>query len=245
MNEQSTTLQQRIDAALQQDDPTTSAEIAALIEETEIGLAKADEERAVDQALLSKLQTRYQLAQAQEQATGWLAEHDRLKGERDALAEELRVAYPDAATRIMDFFVRITANDEALSGLHRARPTGMKQHLLSAELYARGLDNFSRDNPSLLESTRLFDWVSGREIWPPPRTPLAVLVAASVPRTQHPGADWWKTNEQRTAEQLAERQRMADYYKRTKREQEERENLEVRERFVAQQQQLSVNRPLK
>ena len=38
---------------------------------------------------------------------------------------------------------------------------------------------------------------------------------------------------------------MADYYGRTKKEQEERENAGARERFLAQQQQLSVNRPLK
>ena len=48
--------------------------------------------------------------------------------------------------------------------------------------------------------------------------------------------DWWKDNERRTAEQLAERQRMADYYARTKKEQEDRENAEARERFIAQQQ---------
>jgi hypothetical protein len=193
--------------------------------------------------LLSNLQARYRQVRDQEQATAWLAEHDALKQERDALAEELRKVYPDAVSKIMDLFGRITANNEALSALHRARPTGIKQHLLSAELHARGLDHCSRDNPSLLESTRLIDWVSGREIWPPPRTPLAVLVAASVPRSQYrnPG-DWWKDNERRAAEQQAEQQRIVDYYARTKKEQEDRENAEARERFLAQQ-QLSINRP--
>jgi hypothetical protein len=71
------------------------------------------------------------------------------------------------------------------------------------------------------------------------------LEAASVPRTQHPGADWWKTNERRAAEQLAERQRIANYYERTKKEQEDRQNAEARELFLAQQQRLSVNQPLK
>jgi hypothetical protein len=224
---------------IREDATMTSADIAALIEDAKAGIAEADKERAVDQALLSNSQARCQKAQAQEQATEWLAEHDRLKGERDALAEELRAVYPDAVAKIMDLFVRITANDESLSGLHRSRPPGMKEHLLSAELHARGLDNFRRDKPSLLETTRLIDWASGREIWPPPQTPLAVLVAASVPRSQYRGADWWKTNERRAAEQQAERQRVADYYARAKREQEERENSEARERFIAQQQTIS------
>jgi hypothetical protein len=43
----------------------------------------------------------------------------------------------------------------------------------------------------------------------------------------------------------AEQQRHADYLARMTREQEERENKEARERFLAQQQQLSVNRPVK
>ena len=148
--------------------------------------------------------------------------------------------------KIIDLFVRITTNNEALSALHQARPTGMLQHLLSAELHARGLDTFTRDNPSLLESTRLIDWVSGREVWPPARTPLAVLVAAFVPRSQYRNpADWWKDNERRTAEQRAEQRRMVEYYARTKKEQEDRENAEARERFLAQQQLLSINRPPK
>jgi hypothetical protein len=57
-------------------------------------------------------------------------------------------------------------------------------------------------------------------------------------------ADWAKENEKRAAAQLAEQQRIADYYARTKKQQEERENAEARERFLAQQQQLTVNRPL-
>jgi hypothetical protein len=246
MNKQPTTLEQRTAIALQCDAAAmTSAEIGALIEDAKASIAEADKERAVDQALLSNLQARYQLAQAQERATGWLAEHDRLKGERDDLADELRELYPEVVIKIIDLFVRITTNNEALSALHQARPTGMLQHLLSAELHARGLDTLTRDKPSLLESTRLIDWVSGREAWPPARTPLAVLVAASVPRSQYRNpADWWKDNERRTAEQQADRRRVADYYERTKKEQEDRENAEARERFLAQQ-QLSINRPPK
>jgi hypothetical protein len=247
MNERPTALKQRIDVALQQDKLTTSAEIAALIEETEIGLAKADEERAVDQGLLSNLQARFQKVHDQEQATAWLAEHDARKHERDALAGELREVYPDVVTKLMDLFVRITANDEALSQLHRVRPTGMTQHLLSAELHARGLDSFTGDTPSLLTSVYLFDWDSGRQNWPPQRPPMAVAFAATMVPTygRRCTADWWMNNEQRAAEQRAERQRVTDYYERTKKEQEDRQNAEARERFLAQQQQLSVNRPLK
>ena len=61
------------------------------------------------------------------------------------------------------------------------------------------------------------------------------------------GDVWVKTTfgDSDPAAQQVERQRMADYYARTTKEQEDRENAEARERFLAQQRQLSVNRPLK
>jgi hypothetical protein len=241
MNEQPTTLKQRIDVALQQDEPISSADIAALIEETKIGIANADKERAVDQALLSNLQARHRQVRDQEQGATWLAEHDALKRQRDTLAEELCELYPDAVAKIVDLFVRISANDEALSRLHQARPSGVRQHLLSAELHARGLDSFTLDRPSLLTSVHLFDWDSGRQNWPPQPPPMAAAFAATmVPAYgRRYTADWWMDNEQRVVEQRAERQRMADYYARTKREQESRENAEARERFIAQQQTIS------
>ena len=54
------------------------------------------------------------------------------------LAEELREVYPDTVNKVVDLFVRITADEKALSALHQARPPGVMEHLLSAELHARG-----------------------------------------------------------------------------------------------------------
>ncbi len=258
MNKQPT-LEQRIAAALEPDAAITS-EIAAVIEEAEAAFAKVEKERDVEhtlsldpkaarqaiedatfaanrlRTLLSKLQERCEDVIYQEQVTAWLAEYDVRKCERDALAEELRAVYPDAVTKIMDLFVRMIANDHALSALHLARPGGVKQHLLSAELHARGLDRFTRDVPSLLTAVHLIDWDSGRQAWPPLRPSIAAAVAATVPAYDRRfSADWWKDNERRAAAQRAEQQRMADYYARLTREQEERENKEAREHFAASQ----------
>jgi hypothetical protein len=46
-------------------------------------------------------------------------------------------------------------------------------------------------------------------------------------------ADWAQDNERRAAAQRAEGQRMADFYARQTRKQEERENKEARERAAA------------
>jgi hypothetical protein len=55
-------------------------------------------------------------------------------------------------------------------------------------------------------------------------------------------ADWWKDNERRAAGRRAEQQRIADYYARMTKEQEDRQNAEAREAFLEQQRRLSVNR---
>jgi hypothetical protein len=266
MNKQLPTLEERIDFALQPDAAVTSVELAALIEEAEDGIAKAEKKRAIDQTLsldpaaarqaiadatfaadrlrilLSKLQARYQQVRDDEERTAWLAELDALKPERDALAEELREVYPDAVTKIVDLFVRIAENDKALSERLQGRPAGVMGRLLSAELHARGLESFSNNMPSLLTAVHLIDLDTGRQIWPPPQPSMAAAFAAiAMPSYgRRFTADWWKDTERRAAAQRVEQQRIADC---TTKEQEDRENAEARERFLEQQQRLTVNRP--
>ena len=137
-----------------------------------------------------------------EQAKAWLAEYDVMKRKRDALAEELLEVYPDAAINIVDLFVRIAAEEKELSALHQARPPGVMEHLVSAELHARGLDRFTRETPSLLTSVSLFDFDSGRQVWPPPRPSMAAAFAASMVPAYDP-ADWANNYERRAAAQQA------------------------------------------
>ncbi len=179
----------------------------------------------------------------------WLLESNlrRLENHRDFLKANFSSASDDqratssrrtarglSVNKVVDLFVRITADEKALSALHQARPPGVMEHLLSAELHARGLDRFTRDTPSLLTSVCLFDWNSGRQIWPPRRPPMAAAFATSMVPACDP-ADWANNYERRAAAQQRERQYRADYYARTTREQEERENREARERFIASQ----------
>jgi hypothetical protein len=196
--------------------------------------------------LLPKLQARYEQVHKQERAAwlakqeaAWLTKYDALKHERDALAEELCEVYPDAASRIANLFGRIAINDRALAGLRLDRPTGVEPCLRSAEAHARGPERFNQN--SLLASVRLFDWDTGHQICPPPQPSMASAFAATsmVACDRRFSADWWKDNERRAAGRRAEQQRIADYYARTKKEQEDRQNAEARERFLAQPQ----NRP--
>jgi hypothetical protein len=226
-------------------DQTSSVDPAAARQVITDAILAADRLRP----LLAKLQARYEQVHEQEQAgwwaareAAWLTEYDALKGERDALAEELREVYPDAARKIANVLGRITTNDEALAELHRSRPDGVEQYLRSAELHARGLESFSQNTPSLLSSVHLVDWDTGRQIWPLPRSPVpSGFVATSMQVCDRRfTADWWKDNDRRAAAQQAEQQRMADFYARQTRQQEERENAEARERFAALQRKNSM-----
>jgi hypothetical protein len=260
MNKQPPTLDERIDAALEPDTTITAAGIAALIKEIETDIAKANQASnqrssdpvAADQAMMATLvanrlgmslpdlQARYERVHEREQAAAWLAEYtaewltkyDALKRERDALAEELREVYPDAATKIADLFGRVAVNNNELAELDRDRPADVEQYLFSAELHARGCNSFSRDTPSLLTSVHLVDWDTGRQICPPPKPSLAGAFAAAVPvYDRRCTADWAQDNERRAEAQRAEGQRHADFLVLQTKDQEERENREARERF--------------
>ena len=51
----------------------------------------------------------------------------------------------------------------------------------------------------------------------------------------YPGADWWRLEEQRATERRAEMERMAAHYAEATKQQEERQNRELKERFFARQ----------
>jgi hypothetical protein len=264
-------LKQRIDDALQPDAAIMSSDLAALIEEIEAEIAKGEEMWRADETshaslnailranglrtFLPQLQAQFERVHEQEfikgflakQEAAWKAKYDAAKCERDALAEELSEVYPEAATKIADLFGRIAANDWALDDINRTRPDGVEQYLFSAELHARGRKSFTGDTPSLLSSVRLFDWDTGHQICPSHRPSIAAAFAeTAVPSyDQRFSADWAKDNERRAAAQRAQGQRHADYLTRLSQEQEDRENAEARESFAAQQERLSVNRPLK
>jgi hypothetical protein len=75
---------------------------------------------------------------------------------------------------------------------------------------------------------------------------MAAAFAAAVPvYDRRCTADWAQDNERRAAGQQAEAQRHAAQLARLSREQEERQNAEARENFLAQQERLTINRPLK
>jgi hypothetical protein len=146
---------------------------------------------------------------------------------------------------LVELLQRIAACDRESSAINGDAPDDEFRRLSRVELLARQLEQFSSETPSIIQNVTLPDWTGSSTFWPLPQPSKASAFAAVEP--PHPihrfSADWWKDNERRAAAQRAEQQRIADYYARTTKEQEDRENAEARECFLEQQQRLSVNRP--
>lgn len=84
---------------------------------------------------------------------------------------------------------------------------------------------------SPLRRVHLVDCDTGCQAWPPQQSSVAVAFAATSMVPAYNPADW-HNDDRRAKAQQQQRQHMADYYARTTREQEERENSEARERFA-------------
>jgi hypothetical protein len=152
--------------------------------------------------LLPRLQERYQQTDAAEQLARWRVDYDKFKIRRDVLAAELREVYPATICALVNLFARIGEFDAELSALHQRRPSGTK----GLELEARGLEEYSRDQPSVARELKLPGWsASNKLVWPPRSTPVAVLVAESmVLRDAHYSADWHEAQKADIAKRVAE-----------------------------------------
>lgn len=128
-------------------------------------------------------------------------------------AAELGEKYPRWQAEIPDLFDRIAVNNAELSRLHQGRTSGVKLHLLEAELEARGLTNFSPSDPSLAKELRIPDFEkSDQTAWPRKELSLAAAYAMSmVPKHDHRySADWAAAREHDNARRAQEEKRQAE-----------------------------------
>jgi hypothetical protein len=225
-----TTLEQRIGAALT-DDNSESSVIAALIEETETAIVAADEKAKMEQqqvfdplaspnpkaaheaikaaefmqtwlrSALLRLRQRLGEMQEREHRAKWYALYEVLKSKRDALAAEFREVYTDLEAKVVDLLVRMAANNAEISNLHSARSSGVKLHLLEAELVARGLERFTRDVPSITKELKLPAFEPGRPPAWPRRAQSHATWLAPMPHDPRFSSRWWEAGERRRREQ--------------------------------------------
>ncbi len=152
----SATLEQRIAAALADND-IASSDLAALIMETEAAVTDADQEAitAREQALdpiaspdptkaraamesaaftrdrlrtvLPRLQQHFNDVLSQEEYAAWVMQYEAIKIKRDAAAAELRTLYPEFASKLVDLLLRIEVVDREVERVRSAKPFDAKE----------------------------------------------------------------------------------------------------------------------
>jgi hypothetical protein len=230
-------LEKRITAALSAD---PSSELEALIVETENAIIEATEaatltrEWALDptvspdataaraamdgawfrverlETVLPRLQRHFEKNQKREELRHWKRRYDELEPLRDALAQEILEVYPAYVASLADLMLRASAFERAASDLHRDRPAGVKLHLDSPELIARGIQRFDREHPSLSDNLKLPEFESGsRLVFPPPRERAMPRPLPYEPRYS---PQWHDDARERARARIEEGDRAAEYF---------------------------------
>jgi hypothetical protein len=172
--------------------------------------------------LHARLLARHVEVAAAERVAEWKAAAAQMKDERDDLAVEIHKDYDAAVSALVDLFVRMVALEGKLSRLHQSRPSGVRLHLDSPELMARGLEAFSRDKPSLLQLVQLYDR-NGKQVWPPVVPRDMSLFDPQRYADPRASADWWKYKDLAAEQAKAESERVNAYYENQRKLREERE----------------------
>jgi hypothetical protein len=205
-------------------DPTQSPEPRAARQAAEDAAFMANRLRTMRPRLLARLQ---QVTQ-REELEAYRAKQSELAPARDALERELATVYPDAASKLVDLFARIRAFQQRAQRELGNPPPAVS--VLSA------LDVRVLDNCVLPEFAH-----PDRNVWPPPSSFAAAFAQSmeSIGVPPHPGQHWNDpaVQERRRAELLAEQARDAAYHEQAAREQDARQNRELREQFSAHQRQ--------
>jgi hypothetical protein len=163
-------------------------------------------------SLLSRVRQRLDELEEAEYAAQWQADYEAAEAKRNAIAKEMAELYPNVAKKLCDLFQRAEAVDKECLRVNGEAPTGEQRRLRGVELTARNLGSFSRYEPSILEAVKLPEWKhSGRMAWPPPKAPLAVVLAASMTPPPDPrfSADWAAARERDNARRKQEEERRA------------------------------------
>jgi hypothetical protein len=200
MTEQAT-LERQISTVLTEDNSNSSV-IATLIAETETAIvtadqdAKLEQERVFDPLAAPDPKAVREAMQAAEFVQTWLRSA-LLRLQQRLRETQEREVYTEFEARVVDLLTRTAANDAEISNLHSARSSGVKLHLLEAELVARGLERFTRDVPSIAKELKLPAFEPGQPPAWPPRPQFHRPLAAPMPYDPRFSNRWWEAGEAR------------------------------------------------
>jgi hypothetical protein len=245
-------LEQQISAAL--DGTATPAEaLALLIKE---GIVTADEDakreevRAFDpqltpdpreakaamedalirggrlRTLLPRLIRKHSEVEAAERLAKWEGEYLNLERERDDAVLLLADTYTDTVSALIEVFCKVAVVDAKIAALHQSRPSGCALHCAAVEVTSRGLQKFGRDIPSIIKATVLFDFATGKQLWPPivPRD-MSIFAPALANDPRRYTNRWHEAVADEAEARKAEAARVEEYYSEQARRREEAERV--------------------
>jgi hypothetical protein len=198
------------------------------LDKAHAALVAAELSRDRLKAVLLKLRTRLTEALAAEHHARWFADFQRVEKLRDQAADKFARQCPELLASLVGLFREAEAVDQEVSRVNSGAPSGEHRRLYCVELTARGLNEFTRSQPSIAKTIQLPEWQQSSTLaWPPPQPSFAATYAASMvpPFDPRYSADWWKVLEQENAERakVAERRQ----------EEEEQRQLESRRAYEA------------
>jgi hypothetical protein len=174
--------------------------------------------------LRPRLASAYAAKIEQEAATAYLEKYDALLPERAQLEKEFATEYQQLSAKLVALFERVKNFQQRVHAALGNPPANVP--------VLKGIDGVQ-----LIYKITLLDLDTGKTIWPLPQTPLGVTLAQSLRFSFDPrfSSEWEnpQLREQRAAEAQAENEREAERFRRMTVEQEERQNRELKEIFVA------------
>ena len=198
-------------ADLAAEDARTSALDPALTPDPKKARAAMEDAEFIAQrleTLLPRLHDKHEDRCADEHAAVWCDEFARLEQERDALADDLRQVYTEAAQRIVDVLARIAPLDRQILEHGVRAPEGLHERLQSVELAARGIEAIGHNQYSVVRDLVLPDFDDPtRKLWPLVEAAPQWTTFAGVPR--HSGrysADWHAAQQEFDAERATLKQ---------------------------------------
>jgi hypothetical protein len=178
-------------------DPIQSPDAEAARVTMEAARFRADRLRS----LLPRLQERVTQVGNHEEIMAWHERFDPLALKVEAAAAKLASVYAKVTAELVPLLAEIEKLDGEVTRVLASKPHHASGYLRSVELTARGLKDFSvyahqimkMEFPDLNDQNKL--------LWPPNRQ---LDYSHTVPVFKHPGAEWWRTQEQDHAAKAAE-----------------------------------------
>jgi hypothetical protein len=176
------------------------------------GIAELRRDRL--KVVLPKLEGILSRCLVREHQARWDLEYARVRPMRDAVAARLN-RVRELQSEIIAAFREAEECDKEVNRVNADAPIDEPKRLQSVEQKARDVINHTSENPSMLKATQLYDWETGKRLWPKPEASINATLAAMAFPSHVAGAslpigpNWWQPEIQDRFKKQAQQERSA------------------------------------